>query len=95
VRKLLAILGIATLTCVHAQAGTVTGQIQTATSGPVPNGTLTLTLTQAAVQSGTALIVSSPVSCYTDSGGNVRGLPTPGASTLTTNTASGTLAAGT
>jgi hypothetical protein len=95
VRKLLAILGIAMLTCVHAQAGTITGQIQTATSGPVPNGTLTLELTQAAIQSGTALVVTTPVSCYTDSGGNVRGVPTPGASTLSINTASGTLAAGT
>ncbi len=57
-------------------AGTVTGPIQVATSGKgFPNGTLTFSLTQAAVVSGTATIVTSPVNCYTDALGNVVGLP--------------------
>src|SRR5947209_3310523 len=59
-------------------AGTVTGPIQVATSGKgFPNGTLTFSLTQAAVVSGTATIVTSPVNCYTDALGNVVGLPNP------------------
>jgi hypothetical protein len=59
-------------------AGTITGPIQLASSGKgFPNGTLTFTLTQAAVVSGTATIVTSPVNCYTDGLGNVVGLPNP------------------
>ncbi len=59
-------------------AGTITGPIQLASSGKgFPNGTLTFTLTQAAVVSGTATIVTSPVNCYTDALGNVVGLPNP------------------
>jgi hypothetical protein len=62
----------------HALAGTITGQIQLSSSGKgLPNGTLTFTLTQAAVVSGTATIVTSPINCYTDALGNVVGLPNP------------------
>jgi hypothetical protein len=80
----------------RAYAGTVTGQIQVASSGKgVANGTLTFTLSQAAVVSGTATIVTTPVNCYTDALGNVVGLPNPqSAPVLSTNTAAGTLPAG-
>lgn len=79
-----------------AFGGTVTGQITTATSGPIINGTLTLTPTQAFVVSGTATVVSTAVNCYTDAFGNVVGEPNPlVAPVVATNTGSGTLAAGT
>src|SRR5437764_66583 len=53
-------------------AGTVNGQIQIASSGRgVVNGILTFTLSQPAVISGTATVVTSPVNCYTDATGNV------------------------
>jgi hypothetical protein len=76
-----------------AYAGTVTGQIQLASSGKgLANGTLTFTLSQAAVVSGTASIVTSPVSCYTDASGNVVGLPNPLTSpSLSPNSGSGSL----
>lgn len=84
---LLSVLGV---------AGTVTGQIQTATGGNVNNGTLTFRLSQPAVISGTASIVTTPAACYTSSSGNIVGVPDPLVlSGVTTNTASGTLAAGT
>jgi len=61
-----------------AHAGTITGQIQTASSGRgVANGVFTFTLSQPAVVSGSASIVTSPVNCYTDAFGNVVGLPNP------------------
>jgi hypothetical protein len=77
-------------------AGTVTGQIQLASSGKgFPNGTLTFTLTQAAVVSGTATIVTSLVNCYTDALGNVVGLPNPLAlPVLSAMNGGGTLPAG-
>ena len=77
-------------------AGTITGPIQLASSGKgFPNGTLTFTLTQAAVVSGTATIVTSPVNCYTDGLGNVVGLPNPLAlPVLSTINGGGTLPAG-
>jgi len=80
----------------RAYAGTVTGQIQTASSGKgVANGTLTFTLSQPAVVSGTATVVTSPVNCYTDVAGNVVGLPNPqSAPVLSSNSGSGTLPAG-
>jgi hypothetical protein len=81
---------------VCAFAGTVTGQIQLASNGKgVPNGTLTFTLTQVAVASGSATVVTSPVSCYTDGGGNVVGLPNPSAlPVLSAMNGGGTLPAG-
>jgi len=77
-------------------AGSITGQITTATQGPIANGTLTLTLTQSAVLAGSSLVATTSVACYTDALGNVVGEPTPiVAPTVSTNTSSGTLAAGT
>ena len=46
-------------------AGTISGQIQTATRGVVGNGTLTFSLSQPGVLSGSATLVTSTVSCYT------------------------------
>jgi hypothetical protein len=92
----LALLGISLFTSPDAFSGTVTGTITTATSGPIINGTLTLTPTQAFVVTGTATVVSSAVACYTDASGNVVGEPNPlVAPVVTPNTGSGTLAAGT
>ena len=70
-------------------AGTITGAIQLASSGKgVANGVLTFTLSQPAVASGSATIVTSPVNCYTDALGNVVGLPNPlSAATLSSNAA--------
>jgi hypothetical protein len=79
-----------------AHAGTVTGQIQTSSGGAVANGTLTFTLSQSAILSGTATIVPSTVSCYTSSNGAITGVPDPlTLPVVTTNTASGTLSGGT
>lgn len=92
-KKLLSLL---LLVSSYAFGGTVTGQITTATSGPIINGTLTLTPTQAFVVTGTATVVSSAVACYTDASGNVVGEPNPlVAPVVTPNTGSGTLPAGT
>lgn len=92
-KKLLALL---LLVSSLAFGNTVTGVIQTATGGPVANGTLTLTPSQAFVIAGTATVVSSPIACYTDANGNVVGEPNPlVAPVVTPNTSSGTLAAGT
>lgn len=79
-------------------AGTVTGQIQTPSTGRgVSNGTLTFTLSQAAVISGTAAMVAN-ANCWTDTSGNVVGLPgdaAVAAPVLSSNLGSGSLAAGT
>src|SRR5215510_10680509 len=79
-------------------AGTVTGQIQTPSTGRgVPNSTLTFTLTQAAVISGTAAVAAN-ANCWTDSSGNVVGLPGDAAiaaPALSSNTGSGSLGSGT
>lgn len=76
--SLLFVISLLCLSPVSVSAGTITGPIQLASSGKgFPNGTLTFTLTQAAVVSGTATIVTSPVNCYTDGLGNVVGLPNP------------------
>src|SRR5256885_16156878 len=61
---------------VRAHAGTVNGQIQIASSGRgVANGTLTFTLSQPAVVSGTATVVTNPGNCYTAANGNEVALP--------------------
>ena len=82
----------------QALAGTVTGQIQTPSTGRgVANGTLTFTLSQAAVVSGTATLAGNGV-CWTDSAGNVVGLPgdsAVAAPVLSSNLGSGSLPAGT
>lgn len=93
-RKLTVVLAVLLFT-VQSRAGTVTGVEQNAQQGPLPNATFTFTLTQAAVVSGTASVVPSSVNCYTDSNGNVVGLPTPLSATLSVNLASGTLPGGT
>jgi hypothetical protein len=87
---------LSSMACVRVYAGTVTGQIQLASSGRgVPNGTFTFTLTQAAVVSGTASVVTSGVNCYTDALGNIVGLPNPlAAPVLSPNYGSGSLPAG-
>lgn len=92
-RKLLALLLLLPLL---AHAGSVTGNIQTASSGGVVNGTLTFTLNQVAVVSGTAQVVATGVNCYTSTAGAITGEPDPQAApVLSVNLASGTLAAGT
>lgn len=94
-RVILAVV-LAVTASIPAVAGTVTGKITTATSGPIANGVLTFTLTQAAVQTGTATIVSSPVQCFTDAQGNAVGEPNPLViPTVNTQVGVGTLSAGT
>lgn len=75
----------------------IIGQIQTATGGTIANGSLTFTLSQPAVVSGSATLTSQQTSCYTSSvQGNIVGLPDPlGLPVLSVNTASGTLPAAT
>lgn len=81
-----------------AVAGSVTGQIQTPSTGRgVANGTLTFTLSQAAVVSGTATLAGNG-SCWTDSSGNIVGLPgdaAVAAPVLSSNLGSGSLGSGT
>ena len=92
--SLLSVLCFAAL----AAAGTITGQIQTPSTGRgVPNGTLTFSLSQVAVISGTATLAGNG-NCWTDTNGSVVGLPGDAAVTapvLASNLGSGTLAAGT
>lgn len=74
----------------------ISGQLQTPTGGVLANATINFTLSQPAVVSGTSSIAPATVACYTSSAGNVVGVPDPLALPSTsTNTASGTLAAGT
>lgn len=81
--------------CARAQ-GTLTGSFVTALGGPVPNGTLQLTLSQAAIVSGSFAVSPQTVSCYTSTNGAVVGVPNPTATpTGSVNLLSGTLTAGT
>lgn len=74
----------------------ITGQIQTATSGSIDNGTLTFSLSQPAIVSNTATIATQQVACYTSTSGNIVGVPDPIVLPLTsTNTVTGALPAGT
>lgn len=85
-----------TLSALNAQAGTINGQIQTASGGPVRNGVLTLTLNQVANIPGTAQVVAQQVQCFSDNFGNLVGEPdqtTPPAASI--NLGVGTLPAGT
>ncbi|HEV7674409.1 MAG TPA: hypothetical protein VGQ12_07760 [Candidatus Angelobacter sp.] len=94
-RKLLTAV-IALVCAIQAHAGSITGNIQTASSGGVVNGTLTFTLNQVAYVSGSAQVVASGVNCYTSSAGAITGEPDPlVAPVLSVNLGSGTLAAGT
>ena len=96
VNKLIRIAVLLSLTAAAFGQGTISGQLQTATGGAVSNGTLSFTLSQPSVVSGTASLVSSPAACYTSNAGNVVGIPDPILPpVLSTNTASGTLGAGT
>jgi len=80
---------------IRVYAGTVTGQIQFASSGRgVPNGTLTFNLTQAAIVAGQGTVVTSGVNCYTDALGNIVGLPNPLTAPSLSSNGSGSLAAG-
>lgn len=80
----------------RSYGGTIAGQIATPTGGPIVGATLNLTLSRAAIVSGSASLAPSTVSCYTSNAGNVVGVPDPlvlpGA---TVNSATGTLPAGT
>jgi hypothetical protein len=82
----------------QALAGTIIGQIQTPSTGRgIANGTLTFTLSQAAVVSGAATLAGNGA-CWTDNLGNVVGLPGDAAVTapvLSSNLGSGSLPAGT
>lgn len=80
------------LAALNASAGTVSGVVQNAQGGPLQNGTLTFQLTQPTFLSGTALVVPTSVSCFTDTAGNVTGEPSPLALPVVTPvTTSGTL----
>lgn len=80
-------------------AGTITGQLQLPSAGQgIRNNTVTFTLTQPAAVAGTATIVTAPWSCWTDTSGNIVGLPGDAAiaaPVLTSNLATGSLASGT
>ena len=74
----------------------ITGNLQTATGGAVTNGTLSFTLSQPAIVSGTSSVAANTVSCYTSTAGNIVGVPDPLAPpVLSANLISGTLPAGT
>lgn len=83
--------------------GTITGQIASATGGPIKSGTLTYNLSQPSIIVGNYSVATNQTSCYTTSGrlatqpaGFVVGLPDPiVVPVVSTNTSSGTLAAGT
>jgi len=69
--SLLSVLYFAAL----AVAGTITGQIQTPSTGRgVPDGTLTFSLPQVAVISGTATLAGNG-NCWTDTNGSVVAQP--------------------
>lgn len=56
-------------------ASSIVGQLQTATGGIIKSGTLTFTLSQPAIASGTASIIPQATACYTSNQGNIVGLP--------------------
>lgn len=74
----------------------IVGAIQTSTGGTINNGTLTFTLSQPAVVSGTSSVATQQTACYTSTSGSIVGIPDPLALPVTSvNLASGTLPAGT
>jgi hypothetical protein len=74
----------------------INGTIATSTGATLADSTLTFTLSQPALVSGTATMAAATTNCYTSLNGNVVGVADPlVAPVLTTNTASGTLPAGT
>jgi hypothetical protein len=75
--------------------GTITGQIQTATGGSIPNGTLSFSLSQPAILANTATLSTNQVACYTSTAGNIAGVPDPIVLPMVSvNLASGTMPAG-
>jgi hypothetical protein len=97
---LLLLVGVAAAQVVPSGGGlptsSIVGQITTSTGGPVKNGTLTFSLSQPAIASGTSTVVTQATACYTASSGNIVGVPDPLAlPAVTTNTATGTLPSGT
>jgi hypothetical protein len=69
------LLALLSLAVVPTYAGTVTGTLQGPSGIPVKNGTLNFQLNQAGLIVGTGAVVPTTASCYTDSSGNVVGLP--------------------
>lgn len=83
-------------TVASGPSSSIVGTLQTATGGTVKNGTLSFTLSQPAVVSGSSSIAASTVSCYTSNQGNIVGVPDPiVAPVLSVGTAFGTLPSGT
>src|SRR5271157_635800 len=83
------------LTPSNLNGGTISGTIQTATSGTVNYGTLTFNLSQPIMIPGTGLVTTSQVNCYTSAVGSVVGVRDPvNPTTLSANLSSGTLGAG-
>jgi len=76
-------------------ASNVTGRIIGPNSGlPVANGRISFTLNYPAVQVGTAIVAPTVMNCWTDSNGNIVGLPgssAVAAPVLSANLGSGTL----
>lgn len=83
------------LFCGLAWGGVLTGKFSTP-QGPVANGTLVLTLSQAAILPGTTAVVPASFTCYTSTQGNVVGVPDPlQAPAVSAEQGDGTLPAGT
>ena len=90
------VLRFTDLAAASAPASSIVGQLNTPTGGAVVGGTLSFTLSQATVVSGTASIVPTTSACYTSALGTVVGIPDPLALPIvSTNTSTGTLAGGT
>lgn len=79
-----------------AAAGNLTGRFVRPGLGPVANGTLLMTLSQAGVLPGSYAVVGATASCYTSTDGSVVGVPNPeGTPTGAAFAGAGTLPAGT
>lgn len=96
-KKLLGTVLSLLLLAVPLRATNIVGTISAPqTNNPLRNASLTFTLNQAAVLSGTASIVTTPARCYTDQAGALKGLPNVlAAPTAVPNYASGTVPSGT
>lgn len=95
-KQLLAAIIALCLLSLPVSAGTVTGTIAAPnTTLPLKNATLTFTLSQSAIVSGSFLTTAGSVSCYTSADGSVVGLPNPLVQpTVTADITSGTVPAG-
>jgi hypothetical protein len=93
-RSILGLLIFTLILSATLSASNVTGKILGPNTGlPVANGTMTLTLDRPAVLTGTSLVVPMAMNCWTDSGGNIVGLP--GSSAIAPPVLSANLGAGT